>query len=162
MKLLQKISSILELQNKNNDFRFEWDELFLIITKLISYRSSCAKTRQAVLLVKENRIISFGYNGPAAGKLNCLFDGGEEACGKDSSGSCLNGIHAEQNAIAWATKNGINISGSKMYCTQSPCISCARLVVAAGIQEFYYIEEYRKNEGKKFLEDHNVICLRLT
>ena len=131
--------------------RISFEELFVETTKLVAKRSSCVKAQQAALLIKDNRIISFGYNGPPAGTLNCLEDGGEEACGKDSNGSCRLGIHAEQNAIGYAARNGINTEGCIIYCTQTPCISCAKLVVASGIKEFYYIDEYRLDEGKKFL-----------
>ena len=79
--------------------RITFDDLFVEITKLVSQRSSCVKAKQAALLIKDNRIISFGYNGPPSGSLNCIDDGGEEKCGKDSNGSCFLGIHAEQNAI---------------------------------------------------------------
>ena len=132
--------------------RISFEELFVETTKLVARRSSCVKAQQAALLIKDNRIISFGYNGPPAGTLNCLEDGGEEACGKDSNGSCRLGIHAEQNAIGYAARNGINTEGCIIYCTQTPCISCAKLVVAAGIKEFYYLTEYRLDDGLKFLE----------
>ena len=58
--------------------RISFDELFAEVTLLIAERSSCAKTKQAALLIKDNRIISFGYNGSIAGGLNCLEEGGEE------------------------------------------------------------------------------------
>ena len=132
--------------------RISFDELFAEVTLLIAERSSCAKTKQAALLIKDNRIISFGYNGSIAGGLNCLEDGGEEACGKDSNGSCFQGIHAEQNAIGYAARNGINTDGCIMYVTQTPCLWCAKLLVASGIKEYHYIDEYRIDEGKKFLE----------
>ena len=131
--------------------RISFEELFVETTKLVAKRSSCVKTQQAALLIKDNRIISLGYNGPPAGTLNCFEDGGEEACGKDNNGSCRLGIHAEQNAIGYAARNGINTEGCIIYCTQTPCISCAKLVVASGIKEFYYIDEYRLDDGKRFL-----------
>ena len=132
--------------------RITFDELFVEITKLVAQRSSCVKAKQAALLIKDNRVISFGYNGPPSGSLNCIDDGGEEVCEKDSNGSCFLGIHAEQNAIGYASRNGINTEGCIIYCTMTPCISCAKLIVAAGIKKFYYIDEYRLNDGKRFLE----------
>ena len=132
--------------------RISFEELFVKTTKLVAKRSSCVKAQQAALLIKDNRIISFGYNGPPAGTLNCLDEGGEEVCGKDSNGSCFLGVHAEQNAIGYAARNGINTEGCIIYCTMTPCISCAKLVVAAGIKEFYYIDEYRLDDGLRFLE----------
>ena len=132
--------------------RISFEDLFVDITKKVAERSSCVKARQSALLVKDNRIISFGYNGSPAGLLNCLEDGGEEACGKDSNGSCFLGIHAEANAIGYAARNGINTEGCVVYCTQTPCIACAKLCVAAGIKKFYYLDEYRIDDGKRFLQ----------
>ena len=133
--------------------RITFNELFVETTKLVSKRSSCVKAQQAALLIKDDRIISFGYNGPPANALNCSEEWQpEKVCGKDSSGSCFLGIHAEANAIGYAARNGINTEGCTIYCTQTPCIGCAKLVVAAGIKEFYYIDEYRLDDGKRFLK----------
>ena len=132
--------------------RISFEDLFVETTKLVAKRSSCVKAQQAALLIKDDRIISFGYNGPPAGTLNCLEDGGEDVCGKDSNGSCFLGVHAEQNAIGYAARNGINTEGCIIYCTMTPCISCAKLVSAAGIKEFYYLTEYRLDDGLRFLE----------
>ena len=132
--------------------RISFEELFVKTTKLVAKRSSCVKAQQAALLIKDNRIISFGYNGPPARTLNCLEEGGEEVCGKDSNGSCFLGVHAEQNAIGYAARNGIDTEGCIIYCTMTPCISCAKLVSAAGIKEFYYLTEYRLDDGLRFLE----------
>ena len=129
-----------------------WSELFVDITLTIARRSSCIKAQQAALLIKDNRIISFGYNGPPAWHINCIDDGGEEKCGKDSNGSCFLGIHAEANAIGYAARNGIDTEGCVIYCTMTPCISCAKLVVVSGIKEFFYIDEYRLDDGLRFLE----------
>ena len=131
--------------------RISFEDLFVETTKLVAERSSCVKAQQAALLIKDNRIISFGYNGPPAGTLNCLEDGGENVCGKDSNGSCFLGVHAEQNAIGYAARNGIDTDGCIIYCTMSPCISCAKLISAAGIKEFYYLTEYRLDDGLRFL-----------
>ena len=132
--------------------RISFEDLFVETTKLVAKRSSCVKAQQAALLIKDNRIISFGYNGPPAGTLNCLDEGGEEVCGKDSNGSCFLGVHAEQNAIGYAARNGIDTEGCIIYCTMTPCISCAKLVSAAGIKEFHYLTEYRLDDGLRFLE----------
>ena len=132
-----------------------WNELFVETTLLFAQRSSCLKAQQAALLIKDNRIISFGVNGSPAGHINCN-EYSEEICGKDSNGSCFLGIHAEANAIGYAARNGIATDGCIMYCTMTPCIACAKLVTAAGIKEFYYIERYRLDDGIKFLEQSHV------
>ena len=139
-----------------------FSELFIDITLKIAQRSSCVKAQQAALLIKDNRIISFGYNGPPAGTINCIDEGGEESCGKDSNGSCFLGVHAEQNAIGYAARNGIQTEGCIIYCTQSPCISCAKLIVASGINIFFYLEDYRLRDGLDFLMAANVQTLKIT
>ena len=137
-----------------------WNELFVETTLLFAKRSSCLKAQQAALLIKDNRIISFGVNGSPAGHINCN-EYSEEICGKDTNGSCFLGIHAEQNAIGYAARNGINTDGCTIYCTQSPCSSCAKLVAAAGIKEFLYIDRYRLADGIKFLEQSHVNIKRI-
>ena len=139
-----------------------FSELFIDITLKIAQRSSCVKAQQAALLIKDNRIISFGYNGPPAGTINCIDEGGEESCGKDSNGSCFLGVHAEQNAIGYAARNGIQTEGCIIYCAQSPCISCAKLIVASGINIFFYLEDYRLRDGLDFLMAANVQTLKIT
>ena len=139
-----------------------FSELFIDITLKIAQRSSCVKAQQAALLIKDNRIISFGYNGPPAGTINCIDEGGEESCGKDSNGSCFLGVHAEQNAIGYAARNGIQTEGCIIYCTQSPCISCAKLIVASGINIFFYLEDYRLRDGLDSLMAANVQTLKIT
>ena len=107
-----------------------FSELFIDITLKIARRSSCVKAQQAALLVKDNRIISFGYNGPPAGTINCI-------------------------------EEGIQTEGCAIYCTQSPCISCAKLVVASGINIFFYLEDYRLRDGLDFLKSSNIKTLRI-
>lgn len=153
----EKIFSLLEeIEREYKNDRLKWGELFFLVTKLISFRSSCAKTKQAALLINDNRIISFGVNGPPAGSINCIFDGGEISCGKNLEGSCREGIHAEQNMFAYAARYGIRVDNCIVFCTETPCINCAKLIVATGIKEFYYINKYRLDEGEKYLIKHGV------
>jgi dCMP deaminase len=147
-----------DLKNK----RLEMEDIFASFVKILSYRSSCAKTRQAAILVKENRILSIGYNGSPSGAINCLLEGGESACGKDESGSCFYGVHAEQNCLGYAVRNGIETEDCTMYVTMSPCINCAKLITASGISEYLYIDGYRKDEGLKFLTNTNVKVRQLS
>ena len=150
--MIEMVKWFIKKKRRSALSRPRWHETFTEATILFSKRSSCVKAQQAALLIKDNRIISFGVNGAPAGHLNCDEDGGEEACRKDSNGSCFLGIHAEANAIGYAARNGIDTDGCTIYCTMTPCISCAKLVVASGIKEFYYIDEYRLDDGKRFLE----------
>ena len=92
----------------------------------LAKRSHCIKAQVGSVLVKDTRIISIGYNGPPAGTHNCDEEFPEHGCPRDSKGSCSLALHAEQNAILYAVKNGSTIDGSTLYVTLSPCISCER------------------------------------
>lgn len=144
----------LDVNIRENYLRINSNNRFAFITKFLSYSSACVKAKQAAVIVLDDRIISFGYNGPSSKAINCLDykDKAQDTCGKDSTGSCLNGIHAEQNAIGFASKSGVSINGATMYITQSPCISCAKLISSTGIKEIIYLEEYRLDEGLKYLK----------
>jgi len=73
-----------------------------------------------------------------------------------------NEIHAEQNAIGFASRNGLSTKDSDLYISVSPCIYCAKLIWAAGIKNVYYIEEYdRSIEGIEFLNENNIKCKEL-
>ena len=126
--------------------RISFEDLFVETTKLVAKRSSCVKAQQAALLIKDNRIISFGYNGPPAGTLNCLEDGGEDVCGKDSNGSCFLGVHAEQNAITDCASRGVSVKGGIAYITHYPCLNCAKILAASGIKEIKYHTDYKNDQ----------------
>ena len=102
--------------------------------------------------LKKNRIISQGYNGYIK---KCPHEPIIE------NNHNIATIHAEQNAIGYAARNGIDTEGCSIYCTQSPCISCAKLSVASGIKEFYYISNYRLDDGIKFLDQAGVSIKRI-
>lgn len=121
------------------------DELFVEITNLVAQRSTCWRKQVGAIVVKDRRIITTAYNGPPSGFPHCT----KETCkGKN----CDISIHAEMNAIAFAAKSGVSIEGSTMYCTMSPCINCAKVILNSGIVRVVYFEEYRLREGIELLE----------
>ena len=109
----------------------------------------CASASFAIAVLVEpvsKRVVSTGFNGFPAG----VEDTTDRLENREIKYEMV--VHAEQNAIGYAARNGIDTEGCIIYCTQTPCISCAKLVVAAGIKEFHYIDEYRIDDGKRFLE----------
>ena len=110
-----------------------------------------------------SHVVATGYNGVPTHFPHCL----DEPCEGASAPSgyvlekCL-AVHAEQNAIGYAARNGIQTEGCIIYCTQSPCISCAKLIVASGINIFFYLEDYRLRDGLDFLMAANVQTLKIT
>ncbi|CAM3419765.1 dCMP deaminase family protein [Aquirufa ecclesiirivi] len=113
----------------------------------LALRSHCTRAQVGCVLTKETRIISIGYNGPPAGTHNCDDEFGEVGCPRDSKGSCSLALHAEQNAILYASKNGADVEGSTIYVTLSPCISCARIIYSMKIKRVIYLNSYAAYKG---------------
>ncbi len=120
----------------------------------LAFRSHCVKAQVGAVLTKDTRIISIGYNGPPAGTHNCDEEWPEQGCARDARGSCSLALHAEQNAILYAVKNGANLQGATLYVTLSPCLACARLIFSAGIAAVFYQKSYAAYKG--FANDEGV------
>jgi len=125
--------------------RPDWDEYFMQITQLVATRSTCMRRQVGALLVKDKNIMATGYNGVPSGITHCDVTG----CLRDQlnvpSGErheLCRGLHAEQNAIIQAAKHGGNISGSILYCTDSPCIICSKMLINAGVIEVIFGRGY--------------------
>lgn len=127
--------------------RISRHEMFREILEIIKKRSTCSRKQVAAIIEKDGRIISMGYAGAPSGLPHCVDIGCE--IGKD--GGCIRTVHAEANAITYAAKNGIATNNATMYCTMSPCLECAKLIVNSGIKELYYIERYRNGDGLRLL-----------
>lgn len=129
------------------DTRPSWEEYFLRIAKDVSTRSNCCRRKVGAVIVKENHIIATGYNGTPAGTTNC-FDGGCPRCtGNHKTGEKLDEclcVHAEQNAICQAAKYGNAIDGGHIYITCSPCLTCLKFIINAGISRIVFGEWYRE------------------
>ena len=127
--------------------RISRDELYVGVIELLAKRSSCEKTQVGAILVKDNRIISMGYNGAPSGVQHCTQGG----CIIEN-GHCIGTIHAEANVIAWAARNGISTEGTVLYTTHQPCLDCSKLLINAGIKEVYFIEPYTDLRGYELLK----------
>lgn len=114
-----------------------WDEYFKEIVIVTSKRSPCERLKVGCLLVKNNRIISQGYNGflPGCEHKSIVRNNHEQAT-----------IHAEQNAVCDCAKRGVSCEDSIAYITHYPCIICTRLLLASGVSEIRYIESYKNDE----------------
>lgn len=143
-----------------------FDLIFMKLAFDLSARSHCVKAQVGAVLTKDTRIISIGYNGPPAGTHNCDEEWPETGCPRDSKNSCSLALHAEENAILYAVKNGAALEGSTLYLTLSPCISCARLIYSSGIKKVWYKASYAEykgflsDEGVDFLNRFGVECIK--
>jgi dCMP deaminase len=131
------LSRISEFAKNNNNNRVNWDEYFMSIALLASCRSPCHRLHVGSVIVKNNRIISMGYNGyiPGAPHISRLQDNHEQSI-----------IHSEVNAITDCAKRGTSLEGAKIYITHYPCPNCFRSIAACGIKEIYYHDDYNNNQ----------------
>lgn len=95
----------------------------------VSLRSTCLKHQVGCVITVDERIRATGYNGAVRGTPHCV------TCVQSSEGQCMNGIHAEQNAVAYADTS---LEGGVAYVTLKPCLSCTKLLVAAGVRRIVY------------------------
>ena len=118
--------------------RPSWDEYFKEIVQVTSKRSPCNRLQVGCLLVKDNRIISQGYNGflPNCPHTSVVKNNHEQAT-----------VHAEQNSICDCAKRGVSSNDCIAYITHYPCIICTRLLLASGIKEIKYINDYNNDEN---------------
>ncbi|MCR4368548.1 MAG: dCMP deaminase family protein [archaeon] len=134
--------------------RPSWDEYFMNIAKEVAMRSNCIKRKVAAVIVKDKRIISTGYNGTPRGVKNCN-EGGCPRCNNfTSSGTKLDDClcsHAEENAIVQSAYHGVAIAGSVIYTTYSPCITCSKMIINAGIKKVVYNSDYPLGDTAKGL-----------
>lgn len=120
-----------------------WHNTYLEIARLIGQHSHCYRNKVGAIIVKDNRIISTGYNGTPTG-----FD---SACESDGV-TKMEVLHAESNAIAKCAKSAENSNESALYVTVSPCVGCAKLIIQSGIKEVYFSDYYRETSGLYLLD----------
>lgn len=114
---------------------------------VISLRGTCERASVGAVIAREGRIISTGYVGAPSGLPHCTTVG----CEVGNHGGCTRTVHAEANAISFAARAGTSTDGSKLYCTHSPCLECAKLIINAGIIAVYFETPYRDTSGLALL-----------
>ena len=115
--------------------------------------STAKRLQVGAIVVKDNRIISIGYNGMPSGWDNVCEDG------KNKTKPEV--LHAEENAIAKLASSHESGKGAEIYITHSPCMNCAKLIYASGITKVYYKHKYRSEDGIHFLEKCGLEVKRL-
>ena len=132
--------------------RPDFDEYILKIASVVAERSTCRRHHMGAVAVRDKHILTTGYNGAPAGQEDCL----ELGCIRDemniASGEkqeTCRAIHAEQNVIIQAALHGISLEGSTIYCTHTPCVLCAKMLVNARIKRFV---SFRKYSDDRFID----------
>ncbi len=136
-----------------------WDEYFMQITQLVASRSTCLRRQVGALLVKDKNILATGYNGVPSGITHCDVTGCLREQLKVPSGErheLCRGLHAEQNGIIQAAKHGACIVGSTLYCTDSPCIICSKMLINAGVVEVVFGRGYPDSLSLEMLTEAGI------
>ena len=146
----------------------KWVEAFMDTAERFSQLSSAKRLQVGAVVVKDNRIISIGYNGMPAGWTNeceeevivAEVDGDparviREMKTKDEV------IHAEANAIIKLARDGESGNGASLFCTHAPCVQCAKMIYGAGISKMYYRNTYRDTSGIDFLKKCSIEVIKI-
>ncbi|MBI2847745.1 MAG: cytidine/deoxycytidylate deaminase family protein [Chloroflexi bacterium] len=128
------------------------DEYFLKLAAVVAERSTCRRHNVGAVAVKDKHMLTTGYNGAPSGFKDCL----ELGCLRDEQGissgerhEICRAIHAEQNVIIQAALHGVSLEGSTIYCTHTPCVLCAKMLINARIRRFVSFGRYN---DESFLE----------
>ena len=132
--------------------RLSRPDLFMRVAHLYGQRSSCSRAQVGVTATREGRIVASGYVGAPHGQPHCIDVG----CLIDPDGGCYRSVHAEANMIAWAARTGVPLLDTDIWCTHSPCLPCAKLLINAGIRSFTFTERYRDVRGLHLLQDNDI------
>ena len=136
------------------------DENYMKMAEELETASKCVSRQVGALIVKDGRIISTGYNGTPAGYKNCDTHWNGEHKEEHHEWSKLYEIHAEMNAIIFASKSGVDIDGATVYCTVEPCSECSKNIIQTGIKRIVYRRGYEFADTKvinQFLKDCGVV-----
>jgi dCMP deaminase len=124
--------------------RKSWDAYFMDIAFKVAERSTCDRAHVGCVLVKDNRILSTGYNGSISGHPHC----DEVGHLYNEEGRCIRTIHAEQNALLLALGD---VRGATAYVTHEPCETCTKLLNQAGIKRVVYAKSYKNDRNRAFI-----------
>lgn len=136
-----------------NDKQAQLDKRYLRMARIWAENSYCQRRKVGALLVKDQMIISDGYNGTPSGFENICEDG--DGVTKPYV------LHAEANAITKVARIGNSSEGSTLYITASPCLECSKLIIQAGIKRVVFNDLYRITDGLEILRRAGVETIHL-
>ena len=146
------------------DERPTWDEYFMEMATVAAKRSTCLRRAVGAVIVKDNHIISTGYNGSPKDTPHCKLTGCIRQINNIPSGErheFCRGSHAEINAIAQAALVGTSTNGATLYCTHQPCAFCAKAIINAGIRKIVYANPYPDELGSSLLREAGLVIKEL-
>jgi dCMP deaminase len=144
--------------------RPSWDRYFMEMAWAVSRRSTCLRRQMGAVLVRDKRILCTGYNGAPAGLPHCE----EVGCRREELGirsgerpELCRGLHAEQNAIVQAALHGVSLRDGVLYCTNQPCVICAKMLINAGVRRIVFEVEYPDELAVELLREAGVELAQL-
>ncbi|MBO5772698.1 MAG: dCMP deaminase family protein [Clostridia bacterium] len=144
----------------------KWDKRFMEMADTVGTWSSCYKDDRHVgaVIVKNNRVLTTGYNGAPAGIKSCTEKG---VCLRQQLGIASGtrhelcyAVHAEQNAIIQAARLGISLEGATLYVTHQPCVICARMIINSGISRIVFRHGYPDQFAKQLFDETDIVLER--
>lgn len=143
------------------------DQLLMRTALLWAERSTCSRAQVGVIISREGRTLTTGYNGTPAGMEHCdhtcicgslYIDEHTDVCPAEKP--CMEAVHAEANAVAWAARYGVGLMGADLHTSRVPCLNCAGLIINAGIARVLWAEEHRDMSGISRLRKAGVIVVK--
>ncbi len=142
-----------------NITRPSWEDYFLQAADLVASRSTCLRRQVGAVLVRDERIIATGYNGAPRSIAHCL----EIGCLREKMGipsgeryELCRGVHAEQNALINAAYYGVSTKSAVLYCTNQPCLICARMIINAGIIKVVHRGNFIDDLALEFMQEAGI------
>lgn len=161
--MMGKKAATKDSKRKTNN-RPDWDTYFLDIIEVVSRRSTCRRRSVGAGLVRDRRILATGYNGAPSKLKHCLDIGCLREQLNVPSGErheLCRGLHAEQNVIIQAALHGVITKGSTLYCTNHPCVICAKMIINAGIVRIVIRDDYSDPLAAQMLKEAEISVIQL-
>jgi dCMP deaminase len=142
------------------------ERYFMELAMQVRKRADCVGNRVGAVLVREERVISTGYNGTPETVKNCT-EGGCERCARRSDFGSGKGydlcicVHAEQNALLSAARFGISVEGTVLYTTMRPCFNCLKELAQTKIEVIYYLHDWKPAEAE-FQRQYDILEGRIS
>ncbi|OGY42165.1 MAG: cell division protein DedD [Candidatus Buchananbacteria bacterium RBG_13_36_9] len=134
------------MAEENKYVRPDWDKYFMDIAKTVAERATCDRGRSGCVIARDKQILVTGYVGSPKGLPHCDEVGHQMKAMIHEDGKqtqhCVRTTHAEQNAIVQAAKLGVAIDGATLYCKMTPCSTCAKMIINAGIKRVVCEKKY--------------------
>ena len=135
--------------------RPSWDEYFMEVVRAVAKRGTCDRGRSGAVIAKNKMILATGYVGSPIGFFHCDDVGHQMKKVVHENGKitqhCVRTVHAEQNAICQAAKNGVSVNGATLYLPMTPCRVCAMLIVNCGIKKVVCEKKYHAGKETEFI-----------